>query len=468
MHIIQFQVTVHLPEVIDSIDQLETHINSAGQKVKQRLFERTFAQIASRAKATDENPMGCPNCGKRTVSIGNRRRKLKTAFGEVKVQLPRRKCCACTTSFGPVESSMLEFGCLKNSNTTQRLRQLAILLGSSWPYRQAAKVLEDLTGVKISGKQIQRLCQSEAEQLAERRAQANEESQFEALAETMEVLVDLIKVEPKAGKKTDANDSKETPNRVYTAIDGTFVNAQEASKYFEAKAAILFTDDRTRISERRNQLTHKQYVASCQSVKEFGESLLTSVTDFPVTEQTEHIILGDGAKWINRLAATQYPKAKFILDWWHLKKRVWETVNWLQKNGISEEKAVRWGREVVSRLWRGETASALATFESLSKEVSIPDSTDSSAADHDPRHFKALSHYITANQGSIINYHSFKQSGYCISSVFVEKTMDLLICRRMKLRGQNFRQDGADNILAFRQLVFNDQWDTYWHPQTAA
>ncbi len=57
---------------------------------------------------------------------------------------------------------------------------------------------------------------------------------------------------------------------------------------------------------------------------------------------------------------------------------------------------------------------------------------------------------------------------YYISSVVAEKTIDLLVCRRQKLRGQNWSRDGADNILTFRQLILNGHWKSYWQQRQAA
>ena len=63
---------------------------------------------------------------------------------------------------------------------------------------------------------------------------------------------------------------------------------------------------------------------------------------------------------------------------------------------------------------------------------------------------------------SIVDYHSYRKKGYYISSVLVEKSIDLLVCRRLKLRGQNWSRPGADNLLFFRQMRLNDQWQDYW------
>jgi hypothetical protein len=52
---------------------------------------------------------------------------------------------------------------LRDANTTQALRRIAIRCGASWPLRQAQETLFELTGVKISHEQIRQLCSDEAE-----------------------------------------------------------------------------------------------------------------------------------------------------------------------------------------------------------------------------------------------------------------------------------------------------------------
>jgi len=121
----------------------------------------------------------------------------------------------------------------------------------------------------------------------------------------------------------------------------------------------VFTDERVTVSKGRNQLVDKQYVASCQTVREFSEKRFCCAKEFGINDQTELIMLGDGARWITKLAQTQYPLATMILDWWHLDKRGWETVDWLRGTQLNEEAAVSWGRDIISSLWRGNSQNAL-------------------------------------------------------------------------------------------------------------
>ena len=79
-----------------------------------------------------------------------------------------------------------------------------------------------------------------------------------------------------------------------------------------------------------------------------------------------------------------------------------------------------------------------------------------------------LHKFISNNSAAMIDYHRFQQAGSYIGSALVEKTVDLLVCRRQKLRGQNWSRTGADRLLCWRQLILNDQWDDYWQQPEAA
>ena len=76
--------------------------------------------------------------------------------------------------------------------------------------------------------------------------------------------------------------------------------------------------------------------------------------------------------------------------------------------------------------------------------------------------------YLRNNLNSIVDYHSYRTKGCYPSSVLVEKAIALLVCRRLKLRGQNWGQQGADHLLVFRQMMLNVQWSNYWPERKTA
>ena len=112
----------------------------------------------------------------------------------------------------------------------------------------------------------------------------------------------------------------EPSERVYLGIDGTLVNARAQNRFMEAKVGIVFAHQLAVMGSNRRRLLNKQYVGTLQSVLEFGQQLFTTARGMGLDNQEQLVVLSDGARWINKLAQTQYPKATLILDWWHLKR----------------------------------------------------------------------------------------------------------------------------------------------------
>lgn len=332
-------------------------------------------------------------------------------------------------------------------------------------------MLRELTSVKLSFGHIRWLCSKEAETADKELKAKYDQAYRQALVFTMETLVEYLEEEPNpetSETTSDSVDKNSSAKRIYMGIDGTFINAQEANRFFEAKAGIVFTDERITVSKGRNLLLNKQYVGSCQSVLEFGERLFCCATDMGINKETELIILGDGARWITKPAKTQYPQATLILDWWHLSKRVWETVDWLKHHGLSQKDARNWGRQVRDWLWRGKAIAALQSCRSLGQQLGVSPPVDKPQTELGETSLQSFYLYLRNNFDSIVDYHTYRKNGYFISSVLVEKTIDLLVCRRLKLRGQNWSRQGADSIVTFRQLIQNDHWEAYWHTSKAA
>ena len=65
-----------------------------------------------------------------------------------------------------------------------------------------------------------------------------------------------------------------------------------------------------------------------------------------------------------------------------------------------------------------------------------------------------LSGYIERNREGIW-YSEAKTKGISIGSGTADKAGDILICRRMKLRGMIWSRKGADSVLNIRILVAN-------------
>ena len=137
----------------------------------------------------------------------------------------------------------------------------------------------------------------------------------------------------------------------------------------EAKVGIVFSHQLALVGTNRPQLLNKQYVGRLQSVQQFSQQLFTTARGMGIDNQEQLVILSDGARWINKLAQTQYPKATLILDWWHLKRRVWQTVRGLPADELSDQERQAWGQQWIDQLWRGQSSQTLQSIMILAPQL---------------------------------------------------------------------------------------------------
>ncbi|MBD3181727.1 hypothetical protein GF312_05505 [Candidatus Poribacteria bacterium] len=78
-----------------------------------------------------------------------------------------------------------------------------------------------------------------------------------------------------------------------------------------------------------------------------------------------------------------------------------------------------------------------------------------------------LSVYIERNREGIW-YEEAKRQVISIGSGSVDKAGDIVICRRMKLRGMSWSREGADAVENIRIIVLNGKWDDFWERYKAA
>ena len=61
------QITIELPDTVDSLDQLEGIIEAKGQRIKQQLFEHEIEHLIKHEKQNSDS-IECPYCQKKVPS----------------------------------------------------------------------------------------------------------------------------------------------------------------------------------------------------------------------------------------------------------------------------------------------------------------------------------------------------------------------------------------------------------------
>ena len=61
------QITIELPDTVDSLDQLEAIIDAKGQHIKRQLFEHELARLIQQEQQSSDS-VACPSCEKKISS----------------------------------------------------------------------------------------------------------------------------------------------------------------------------------------------------------------------------------------------------------------------------------------------------------------------------------------------------------------------------------------------------------------
>jgi hypothetical protein len=169
----------------------------------------------------------------------------------------------------------------------------------------------------------------------------------------------------------------------------------------------------------------------------------------------EVLVRGDGAPWIRKFRQEHLPKSRYILDRHHLCEKVKDRLGTVFENSTRRRESQE---ELMNYLNSGEVDSALDYIDGLRKRFRSKKKLEA---------LRRLSGYIERNREGIW-YEEAKRQGISIGSGSADKAGDIVICRRMKLRGMSWSREGADAVENIRIILLNGKWDDFWERYKAA
>jgi hypothetical protein len=303
-----------------------------------------------------------------------------------------------------------------------------VLCGASWPYRQAAQVLERLRGVPLAAETV--------------RAVVGTVGQAVATAQAVEAAAAC------APPATAPEPGRTVPPRIEVELDGAWVHSHDNAHGLEVKVGVVHSGS-VRVGKRQQALVERTYAATAQGVAAFG-ALVTAVIEarngFATTVQE---LFGDGARWIWGLGATMLPEATPVLDRWHLTDARRRALR-----AALPDKTLRapWSARLEERLEVGDVPGALAVLAEVAAVAPHPALTE-------------FAGYITTLAPCIPNYAVRRAAGQRIGSGGIEKGVDVVVNRRLKgRRGMRWWRRRVDGIVALRVALLNDAWDPLISP----
>ncbi len=380
--------------------------------------ERTaFAQMCAQVDAAGLADRSCA-CGGELRIKDRRRRTVSTSGGEVVVTVRRLRCPECGSQVRPLDAFLPP-----GHRHTLPVIEAGLYLATDVSYAKSSATLEKLTGARISHGQLQRLAEAEGSRI---------DTGLHALADDLYGLG----LDPGEVVKRTRDDT------LVIAIDGGAVPDRATGDDFEAKVAVIY-GVRAEISKGRHALVDRVGYAGIEDSVTFAKRVSTLAMLHGMRSAGRVLAIGDGAGWIRRMIRDFLPDAIYLLDLFHLKRRIREV--------LCEETEAGLLQSVFAACAAGDPREALRLLAGH-----MPPEEKSEA------HRKLL-HYIKANALGIANYARSDLFG----SGCVEKGVDLIVSRRFKGLGRTWFKPGALGMLKLRMLRFNGQWDDYWSERLA-
>jgi hypothetical protein len=192
--------------------------------------------------------------------------------------------------------------------------------------------------------------------------------------------------------------------------------------------------------------------AYSQCVVEKGEQSTACLAQrCGVDRAQEVVILGDGARWIRRLAEEHFPHATQIVDLYHAREHVWNVANAVYGSGTADGAA--WAKQADDLLTHGQIEELVQLLEQL---PAIP--AQSGAARSLP---EIEADYFLSN-AERMRYPIFRAKGMHLGSGIAEAACKTVVSTRAKRSGMRWTPQGLDAVLALRTCVLNHSYDSFW------
>lgn len=322
---------------------------------------------------------------------------------------------------------------LENGYTPWLARLMCREGASAHCFQEASTNLAETGGVKVSGRQIQRMVQQIGQS-------AQDWQKREAIPGRSDAAILYVSAD---GTGVPALPS-ETKDRQGKASDGKATTRQ-------AYLGCVFTqhgrDDQGRPVRDPDSTT---YVSSMGAIDEFGPQLRQEALRRGMATVEEVALLIDGATGLANMGSSCFSNAVQIVDFYHTMVHAGEVLVALHgpqsaDNPDHKKRLTHWAKQLLKDRVEKLIASARATAAGTPAEAAVD---------------KALGYF--ENNIDRMQYGTFRAKGYFIGSGVVEAGCKSVIGGRCKQSGMRWSVSGAENILAFRCIQSSRRLDEFW------
>lgn len=362
--------------------------------------------------------------------LAYRVKTIDTVLGPISVRRAYYHCRACRRGVIPRDEQLGILG----ASLSPGLQIMTARAGTAAPFAQAASLLADLAGITLSTKRVERA--AEATGAAATTAQA---------VQTHAILTgQLVPLPPPP--RPDGT----MPDILYLAVDGTGLPMRASdttgragkgpdgrARTREAKLAAVFTQTRTtKDGHPIRDPDSTSYVATLQPVEHFADLLTAEARRRGSEHLRQLVFIGDGARWIWKLADQRFPAATQIVDLFHAREHLHELAALLEF--IVADPAT-WLTDRLTELNKGDIEALSAAARRYDHDLTGPKADD---VDKAVKYFETNAHRM--------RYAHYRQLGMFVGSGVVEAGCKTVLGARLKQSGMHWTTRGATAITTLR------------------
>jgi len=376
---------------------------------------------------------------------GHRDKSFDTVLGLVTVTRAWYHCAECGHGLAPRDAELGVTG----TSVSPGLAAMNDLAAAAGPFAGAARLLEEIGGVRLTVKRV------------ERAAEASGAAVAEAGRERARLT---------AARKPVPLPPSPLPDKLYAAIDGTGVpmtgretagregkGEDGRARTREVKLAVFFTQDRL---DADGYPVRDRASASVIATFEPAATFAGLVKAEGIRRGADHVrqltILGDGAPWIWNIATAKFPEATQVVDLFHAREHLHDLARKLEF--MLPDRKDQWLAARLEDLDYGYIDGIVAATRKYPLTGVKKDEIDT-----------ALGYF--ENNAPRMRYHWFRQCGLFAGSGVVESSCKTVIGQRLKQSGMHWTVAGADSIITLRCAEASSQWEAicnHRHNQTGA
>jgi hypothetical protein len=371
---------------------------------------------------------------------GSRPKTVSTVLGPVQVMRAWYHCPACERGFAPRDEQLGVAG----TPLSPGLAEMIARAGAEVPFGKAAALLEDLAGVAVSARTVER--SAEASGAAARTAGAAEAALLRA-----RTILPL----PPAGP---------VPDMLYAEVDGTGVpvrasetegrpgkDGDKQARTREVKLARFFTVSRLDDDGRPVMDPGSSTYAATFDGKDALAGLVEAEYLRRGGEHFRQVVaLGDGAAWIWTMAGALYPHATHIVDIYHAREHLHDLANHL---AFITPDPPQWLAARLGELDAGNIAAIITA----ARQYPLAD-VKAEELDKKLGYFERNAHRM--------RYQHFRDRGMFTGSGAIEGGIKAIVVQRAKQSGMHWTTQGAAGIIALRCQHASGRWDELWPAST--